>query len=186
MKKNSFAVTVCVVALLLTGIVGCVTADGSKILRTQFQDLSKPWQEQALILPSGGSPSIPYIVSVDGITPGIGTNKVGIIPAGTHTIIVSVSDVGVQQAVKADPITYEFQPGGRYVVAGIMGSSPGFGFGRTTAKIYTVEEYRTEYFRMKPKFNESDFQDWVLVRFDNAAAELNKRAELNESNATEQ
>jgi len=174
MKKNLFLVWACIIVSILFSTTSC----GSTGVTTIHQDPALPWQEHALLLPSGNYKGLVYVHGLydpnkkSYPNPTIGANKVGLIPPGTQTIMVSTKDVGYNPS-KPFQMTYEFLPGQRYVIA-IVESRRGLLTGTFTPEIHTVEEYRVIYGEMYPNNDESDFKRWILDRFDKAEAELSK------------
>jgi len=140
MKKIVVAARLCAVILALVSITGCGTnRDGSYKVSVSkyYQDQSVPWQEQALIMPippRNGSVGTVNIVDTSNrrIIP---CQNIGVISAGTRTL--NVHFMGYTNALIQStryetqtpiPITYDFQPGGRYVLIGTV-----------NRKLFTVE-----------------------------------------------
>jgi len=174
MKKNLFLVWACIVIMILFNTTSC----SSTGVTTIHQDPSIPWQEHALLLPSGnykGSAEVHgfYDPNQKGFPARtFATNKVGLIPPGTQTLNVVTTAVGYEDS-RLFQMTHEFLPGQRYVIA-IVESRRGLLTGTFTPEILTVEEYRVIYGELYPNDDGSGFKSWVLDRFDKAEAELSK------------
>jgi hypothetical protein len=171
------------VILSVFALFGCVTVS------TTYQDQSLSWREQSLLLPSGNPMGIVKIYGFDDNMSSkivdakiVGANIVAVISSGIHTIHVHVTTTSFGREYSTQepiPITYEFQPGKRYVLYGTIDTSLlGIGDGATKVGIMTVEEYKSEYAKFYPNYTDQEinsrYQSWVLDRFDKAEAELNK------------
>ena len=174
MKRNGFFVQLCIVISILINTTSCASVS------TAHQDPSIPWQEHAFLLPSAndrGSVSVWgfYKPDKDGSAAfrTINTNVVGLIPPGTQTINVRVSALEYEES-RAFPMTYEFLPGQRYVIA-VVKARKGLLTGTFIAEIHTVDEYRAIFAEIYPNDDGSDFKRRVLDPFEKAEAELSKK-----------
>jgi hypothetical protein len=173
MAKKGFLLGMSCMALAFgMTVIGCASTG----VITIHQDPSIPWQEHALLLPSGNARGLVEVHGLydtnqkDYLPRTIDTNKVGLIPPGTQTINVVTSDVGYENS-RPFQMTYEFLPGQRYVIA-VVKNRRGLLSGTFSAEIHTVDEYRAIYGEIYPNDDGSRFKGWVLDRFDKAEAEL--------------
>ena len=157
------------IGIVIMNFSGCSSAPPG------LQDTSIPWQEHAMLLTLRYNYTDVWVNDIDGqggssIFGGgiIDCNSVGLIPPGTHLLGIGVKgyrDGGEYTNYGAHKMTYEFQPGGRYVLIGEIQVIMRRGIGKM--EIYTVEEFRDVY-------KGNSFQSSVLDRFEETVSTLSK------------
>jgi hypothetical protein len=188
MKRNLFY-SVMLVFILVIGImtIGCASVS------TTLQDTNVPWKEQALVLATERpyyieSSNYGIMCSAEIRKPGsyafaIKLNQVGVVPSGHHNFYVHVEGqkVGAGEArhvskLPGIELSMDLEPGGRYVVHGILTDTG------ASAMVMTVDEYY-EWWKQngvapmyKNVWTEDQFQDAfkksVLSKFEKAEAKL--------------
>ena len=174
MKRNNLGIWFCIIVLMLVSLISCQS------VYTTHQDPSIPWQQHALLYLAGSYRGGASIHGVDTLTKHyliVQGNSVVIIPPGTHTVYVHLwnGQYGTTYETRvAIPITFDFQPGGRYVLSGEIGR----GYG-PAAKIQTVEEYRLVHAGLypndTPEQNEKTFNSRILDNFKKAEVKLSEK-----------
>jgi hypothetical protein len=157
MKKTpKFVLGVCLAIGLAIAFAGCaslsfVNKDGTyKVtISNYYRDRSVPWQEQALLMPiapRNGSVGTVNIVDQSNRRTIACQEQVGVIPAGTRTLYVYFMGYtnAMIQSTRYETrtpieISYNFQPGGRYVLIGsVKNKLLSFEY---TVEIMTLDEY---------------------------------------------
>jgi hypothetical protein len=149
-RVSKLILGVCLAIGLTIAFTGCsMNRDGTYKVSVSdyYRDKSVPWQEQALIMPIGprnGSVGAVNIVNENNRRTIACQENVGIIPAGTRTLYVhfmGYTNVLIQSTRYEETIriSYDFQPGGRYVLIGTVKRK--LFTVECTAEIKTLDEY---------------------------------------------
>jgi len=193
MKKIILVVQLCIVSLALVTITGCASSPVSTALKSP----EIPWQEHAMLFTFNsrnlfGSRSfisndevvIYGFNDVNSSTPLQQYDKIGLIPPGTQTIhflIIGKDSFGNRTEIKKS-LTYEFQPGGRYVLFGRMTDTT-YMREKADAQIFTLDEFKPVFIANRDRgytaeewdsFGGYTFEEFVIARFDKAATEFSK------------
>ncbi|MDR2922910.1 MAG: hypothetical protein LBU85_06180 [Treponema sp.] len=151
-RVSKLVLGVCLAIGLAIAFTGCATnKDGTyKVtVSNYYRDKSVPWQEQALIMPiapRNGSVGTVNVVNASNRTILACQADVGVIPAGTHTLYVYLMGYtnALIQSTRYETttpiqISYDFQPGGRYVLIGSVKKK--LFTADYTVEIKTLDEY---------------------------------------------